>query len=148
MTVAQRRRGLSPIVSVILLILVAVGATIILYSWLSGAASNNPTQTGSLYERIAVNAVQYDATNKKATIFISNLGKTSVKIASAYIINATSGVVLCSNTSISDVTIPPGNTGNVTIENCLSSTEALPSGVYIAKVVTSDGITATYTFTR
>ncbi|MEB2836214.1 MAG: hypothetical protein GSR80_000236 [Desulfurococcales archaeon] len=142
MTVAQRRRGLSPIVSVILLILVAVGATIILYTWLSSAASNNPTHTGELYERVVINAVQYNNTANTATIYVTNLGKVSVKIASAYILDAVNGQAVCSNTS-ANVPIGVGKTGNVTITSC-----SLGKGVYIAKIVTSDGVSATYTFTR
>ena len=142
MTAAQRRRGLSPIVSVILLILVAVGATIILYTWLSSAASNNPTHSGELYERVVINAVQYNSTAGKATIYVTNLGKVGVNITSAYILDAVNGQAVCSNTS-ANVKINAGETGNVTITQC-----HLGKGVYIAKVVTSDGVSATYTFTR
>ncbi|MEB3816943.1 MAG: hypothetical protein LRS46_03270 [Desulfurococcales archaeon] len=141
----RARRALSPIVSVILLILVAVGATVILYSWLSGAASNNPTQTGSLYERIKIDAVQVGTSNN-VSIYVSNIGKTSVTLVGAYIINATSGTTICHNTSLNSLKVPPGGSATVEIQSCDSISGA--TGVFVAKVVTSNGIEATYTFTK
>lgn len=140
---ASKRRALSPIVSVILLILVAVGATIILYGWLSAASSTNPTQSSQLYERIKIEAVSYNSTAQNATIYVRNIGDVAVKIASASIVDATSGTALCVNNSITGVTLDPGEGGSVEISSCSLSGGA----VYIAKVVTSSGVEATYTFT-
>lgn len=38
-----RIRAVSPVIATVLLILVAVAATVIIWTWVSGAAGNNPT---------------------------------------------------------------------------------------------------------
>jgi len=143
MTSRSGRRALSPIVSVILLILVAVGATVILYGWLSAASSNNPTQSPQLYERVKIDAVSYDSTNNQTTIYVRNIGEVPVSIVSASVLDATTGTALCVNNSISNLNLDVGEGGTVEINSCTLS----GGTVYIAKVVTKNGVEATYTFT-
>ena len=135
----RNRRGLSPVVSVLLLILIAVAAAVIIYAWFSGAASKNPTNVPQLYERISIDAVKVNPNN--VTIYVRNIGSVDVNITSAYLMDAKSNAVLCSNTSL-NVKVPAGTVENVTIRGCTLST-----GTYVAKVTTKSGVETTYTFT-
>jgi FlaG/FlaF family flagellin (archaellin) len=140
MTPRDRRKALSPIVSVILLILVAVGATVILYGWLSAASSRNPTQASELYERVKIDAVSYNGS--EVVIYVRNIGEVPVTIVSASVLDATTGTAECVNNNV-NLTLDVGQGGNATINSC-----QLGGGtVYIAKVVTKNGVEATYTFT-
>ncbi len=143
----RTKRGVSPVIATVLLILVAVAATVIIWTWVSGAASNNPTTQPALQEKITIDGVKYDSTAQKATIYVTNLGQYDVNIASGYIIDATTSEVVCANTtSISPnnlpVTIKPQSTGEIIIGNC-GLTTGKP---YVAKVITTNGVTSTYNF--
>ena len=138
------KRGLSPVVSVLLLILIAVAAAVIIYSWFSGAASKNPTNTPQLYERIKIEAVNVNmaGSTKYINVTIRNIGSSSVNISSVYIISASTNQVVCENTGLNfNISVGSVGTANVTC------TSPLTPGTYTAKVVTKSGITASYTFT-
>ncbi len=137
----RNRRGLSPVVSVLLLILIAVAAAVIIYAWFSGAASKNPTNVPQLYERISIDAVKVNSTG--TYVFIRNIGSVSATIESAYLINATTNSVICSASS--GQTIGPGSSLVIALTSCNSTN--LPPGTYVAKVVTKSGVETTYTFT-
>ena len=140
----RNRRGLSPVVSVLLLILIAVAAAVIIYSWFSGAASKNPTNTPQLYERISIEAVKINSTG--TYVYVRNIGGAKVTIDSAYLISAINNSVICSNTAVNEP-ISPGSSGIININATSSCPSSLPSGTYMVKVVTSSGIESTYTFT-
>ena len=139
----RKRKGVSPIVSVILLILIAVAATVILFSWFSGTAGQNPTNEPALQERIKIDGVQVtdDGSNYDITVYVRNIGEVSVSLSTLYIINATSGSVV-GQTSVTG-TIGPGDTTSVSINDVFANSV---TGVFIAKVVTTNGVEATYTF--
>jgi len=141
----NKRKGISPIVSVILLILIAVAATVILFSWFSGTAGQNPTTEPGLQEKIKIDGVQVteDSNTSKydITIYVRNIGDVAVTISNAYIINASSGSVVATATASSDV--GAGSTTTVTVDDAFANTA---TGVFIAKVVTTNGVEATYTF--
>ena len=141
----RKRKGVSPIVSVILLILIAVAATVILFSWFSGTAGQNPTNEPALQERVKIDGVQVsdDGTNYDITIYIRNIGDVSVNITTAYIISASNGSVVATFSPSGGLSITAGTTGSLTVDNAFANTA---TGVFIAKVVTSNGVEATYTF--
>ncbi|MET1102300.1 MAG: archaellin/type IV pilin N-terminal domain-containing protein [Pyrodictiaceae archaeon] len=147
-----RLRGLSPIVSVVLLILIAVAASVLIYTWMSGLATSSPASEPALQERIKIDSIRV-ATNTSATtyksnvtIYVRNLGSIAFKPSGAFIYDVASGTEICSNTTskLASITVKPGYVEEVVV-NC---EVALTSGkAYRAIVVTERGSEASYLFT-
>ena len=138
------RRGISPVIAVLLLIVIAVAAAVLTYIWVVGYMGSLQQQSGTqqLQERIKIEAVKYADTT--LTIYVRNIGEVDVTISAAYLINA-SGTVIASNTGLT-VDLDPGQVSgdnDVQIKNVDLSAGA----TYTVKVVTDKGTEATYTFT-
>ena len=136
------KKGVSPIIATVILVLIAVAAGVMLWLWVSGFASTTPAQQQALNERIRIDAVQIS--DNTVTIYVRNIGNSDVKIGAAYILDTT-GVIKAAYTSTNTnelPTISPGSVNTVSVES-----NALSTGyAYVAKVVTINGVEATYTF--
>jgi len=139
----SKRRGVSPVIATLLLIVIAVAAAVLTYIWVTGymgkvAGTVEQTSTQQLQEKIKINAIS--VSNTSVTLSVANIGDTDVTISAAYVLTQ-GGTSVCNSTS--SVQIGKGTTQSVTITGC-----SLTSGTsYIAKAVTSKGTEATYTFT-
>jgi len=142
----RRIRGLSPVIAVLLLILIAATGSVALYGWFSGAASQNPANTPELYERLKVEGVSVEVSGSKYNIdiYVRNTGQTVATIGSAYIVDARSGTVIAAKTGLSEQ-LSPGDSTTINIKVNKSSMEE--GSTYIVKVVTVNGIEAEFTFT-
>ena len=140
------RKAISPVIATLLLILIAVAASILVYVWVTGYVSSatSGAEAPQLQERIKIDAVNISKNGDQVnvTIYVRNIGNVAVNVTSGYIINATASDVVGSNTT-ANLVLNPGDVGEleVTINGTLSS------GTYIAKVVTRNGVEATYPFT-
>lgn len=82
----DRRRGISPVVGVLLLILIATSAGIMVYAFIAGwigSATTNTSPPGS--NPLYVEYVYADAANDLLTISIRNLGSDTVVIDKIYV---------------------------------------------------------------
>ena len=142
----MKRKGVSPVIATLLLIVVAVAAAVLTYIWVTGyiGRTTSAAEAPQLQERIKINAVQAAAgASAKVNVSVMNIGDVKVNITAAYILTE-GGTLVCSNTTFSDPSyLNPGATSDVEVSNC-----NLEAGTtYIAKVVTAKGTEATYTFT-
>jgi flagellin-like protein len=146
-TVKLLKKGVSPIIATVILVLIAVAAGVMLWLWVSGFASTTPAQQQALNERIRIDAVQVSTTGNTTTvtIYVRNIGNSDVKIGAAYILDTT-GIIKATNTSTDNLpTIKPNEVKTVLVKDIQSDT--LSTGyAYVAKVVTINGVEATYTF--
>ena len=135
----KRRKGISPVIAVLLLIVIAVAAAVLAYVWITGYIGTLQSQSSSeqLQERVKIDAVEYNGTAVK--IYVTNIGETDVTIVSAYVLDP-DGTVVASSTGLTITVGANGGTNTITV------TASGLSGRYIAKVVTSRGTEATYTF--
>jgi len=142
----MKRRGISPVIAVLLLIVIAVAAAILTYVWITGYIGTLQTQsTGQqLQERIRIEAID-GAGGRRLTIYVRNVGETAVTISAAYLINATNGDVLASNTDLS-VGIDPGDVSNSVTITGIRTDVWVDGKTYVVKVVTAKGTEATYQF--
>jgi flagellin-like protein len=145
-TVKLLKKGVSPIIATVILVLIAVAAGVMLWLWVSGFASTTPAQQQALNERIRIDAVQVSTTDNTTTvtIYVRNIGNSDVKIGAAYILDTT-GIIKATNTSTDKLpTIQPNEVKTVLVS---VKSNALSTGyAYVAKVVTINGVEATYTF--
>ena len=138
------RKGISPVIAAVLLIIISVAAGVLVWTWISGFAARNPTAQPTLEERIRIEAVNITGSGGKynITAYVRNIGSKTVIINSAYIIDAY-GSVKHANTNL-NVKIEPGNVAGFSV----GTNVELKSGYsYVVKVVTSNGAEATYRFT-
>lgn len=135
-------RGISPVVATALLVLIAVAVSVLLYTWVSGTVSNQPTSQPGLEERLVIDAISYNSTTKSLIVYIRNIGNAPATISAVYVINATSGAVI-KEATFNNITVNPGNISELNI-----SSVSLNSGdTVVVKVVTQEGVAATAIYT-
>ena len=128
---ALLRRGISPVVATVLLVMIAISAGVLLYIWLQ---SYTQTALGSKpipVELIRIVSVDYKK-NSKLTIYVRNLGSTPVEIHKVYIYKS-DGTLVQSIDLKQNVAIDPNSDDTVTV------TVNLKPGTYYVKVVTTNG---------
>ncbi|RLF03452.1 MAG: hypothetical protein DRK00_08790 [Thermoprotei archaeon] len=139
-----RRKGISPVIAVLLLIVIAVAAAILTYVWLTGYMGTLQSQAGTqqVQERIKIEGVKIDTDNDQVdAVYVRNIGDVSVKIADIYIMDSSGNVIeKISKTT----TLNPENTSTITVD---MSTKLSEGSTYIVKVVTARGTEVTYQFT-
>jgi flagellin-like protein len=146
MLMTSKRRGVSPVIATLLLIVIAVAAAVLTYVWVTGyiGRTTSTAETGQLQERIKINAVSVTGTTAKTvTASVANIGDLDVSITAAYVLTS-NGTTVCGGALTPAVPLSKGTITDVTVSNSCTLTSGK---VYIAKVVTSKGTEATYTFT-
>jgi flagellin-like protein len=136
----SKRRGVSPVIATLLLIVIAVAAAVLTYIWVTGYMGTLQSQAGAqqVQERIKIEAI--DITNNK--VYIRNIGETKVTIAAVYLINSTTGSIITNTTTATDIS--PGDLQSVGLT---LGTYMKSGATYIVKAVTKKGTEATYQFT-
>ena len=146
------KKGISPVIAVLLLIVIAVAAAILVYVWLSGYMGTLQSQAGTqqVQERIKIEGVKISS-NQIEAIYIRNIGDVSVTIDAIYLLDS-SGNIKGVKTGIG-ATILSASVYEATTADFGSSAgevggATLTAGnTYIIKVVTSRGTEVTYQFT-
>ncbi|MEM1509913.1 MAG: archaellin/type IV pilin N-terminal domain-containing protein [Thermofilaceae archaeon] len=139
----MKRKGVSPVIATLLLIVIAVAAAVLAYIWITGymgtlTPRETPTQ---MQERLKIDAVQ---TGTDINIFVVNIGEIDTSIISAYILDENFAAV-CGGPLTTAINIAKEEAKSVTVPG----TCTLTSGTtYIAKVSAKGGAEATYTFTK
>ena len=97
---SRERKGISPILATLLLIVIAVGAVVITYAWLISYMGSTTSQAGAM---IRFEIVAIDAEKDDVTIYVRNKGTENVKVDKVFIDNKdfTACTNLTSSTSIS-----------------------------------------------
>ena len=134
-------RAISPVVATALLVLIAIATAALLYLWVSGTVSNQPTEEPALHEKIKIEAVSYDSTNDRVIISVRNVGSVQATVDAAYVIDSVTGAIVGNATGV-NLQLGPGEVGTVTVSLATALTAGKP---YIVKVVTKDGVEASYT---
>jgi flagellin-like protein len=138
-------KGVSPIIATIILVLIAIAAGVMLWLWVSGFIISTPAQQPALNERIKIDAVNISSTGSILSIYVRNMGSTNVNITAAYILT-TSNTAIAYQT-YSNVMIPPGQVTKINMNIPTTASANIKSGyAYVAKVVTANGVEATYIF--
>jgi len=142
----EKRRGVSPVIATLLLIVIAVAAAVLTYIWVTGymgkvTGTVEQTSAAQLQERIKINAVS--VSDNTVTLSVANIGEVDVQISGVYVLTA-NGTSVCGQSLTEPIS--KGLTADIP-ENGISCDGLEPGKTYIAKAVTSKGTEATYTFT-
>ncbi|MFP3172803.1 MAG: hypothetical protein RXQ79_07145 [Acidilobus sp.] len=149
----SRRRAISDIVAVVMLIIIAIAAAVLIYAWMSGLIGGVHTSNSGLYTKIEVvgASITKSGTSYKLSATVDNIGSISATINYLAVEFATNSSVICISPSTSTspalpVTIPPGSTQFFSGTCSISSGGITPAqGTPVVVVVsTTNGVTATY----
>lgn len=80
--ILKSKRGISPILATLLLIVIAVAAIVVTYAWVITFTSTTTTQAGA---RIKFDSATIVASTKNVTIYVRNWGEGNVVVDKVYI---------------------------------------------------------------
>jgi flagellin-like protein len=144
------KKGVSPIIATLLLIVIAVAAAVVTYSFVMGIIGTSTTTNTGVQSRILIEAVTTNSTSSPfnvTSVVVRNVGTARVNVTSVYLCKA-DGTVYPNgtNTSVS-LSIDSGQTGTLI--------NPLPVGIngftvdkntdFFIKIFTSDGSSAVST---
>lgn len=130
------KTGISPVMSIVLLVLVAVIGVVIVYMWALGfIQALAPTNQSRMLERITIELVC--VRDNTIIVYVRNVGRTIAIIDTIYV------------TKYPELVEVPGTAGGVPTEvapgdvvRVYYTVSALESGVYMVKVTTKNGVEA------
>ena len=136
-------RAISPVVATALLVLIAIATAALLYLWVSGTVYQ-PTEAPALKKRLKIEAVEYYNGTGWTVVNVSvrNVGEVPVNVTTLYVIDDINGSIVGVNDTLKTIILP-----NQVKFVYVNITGLLVKGrPYVAKVVTADGVEATYVF--
>lgn len=127
----RNMRAISPVIATLLMIAIAVVASLVTYAWVMGYMNFTTAKTG--------NALQIQSVDQAhGVIYVQNVGTSSVKFTSlttaVYLDGAATPV---GATGLTSSTLPASSTAAFTFTT--SPTTAITSGQHTIKVVADDG---------
>jgi flagellin-like protein len=143
----RSRKAVSPVVATVILVLISVVAGVMLWLWVSGFTSAATAPQPALYERIKIesaNITKTDSTTGRLIAYVRNVGSVPVNITAVYLFDANNTLVMSFLLS-SATQIKPGEVKRVAQDTI--SLASIRNGLqYTVKVVTRNGVEATYAF--
>jgi flagellin-like protein len=126
-------KGISPLIATLLLIAIAVAASVITYSWVMSMIGSQSTQAQTA---VRIDNVEFDVGADNVTVTIRNIGSVSADVV-------TIGVKLTSASSYSTADVTPAQAVPVgtadDIEVSLTGLDIQTGFNYDVKVITSTG---------
>jgi flagellin-like protein len=138
------RKAVSPVVATVILVLISVVAGVMLWLWVSGFTSAATAQQPALNERIKIDSVKVDETKSELNVYVRNVGSIPVTISSVYIVTYNGTYVEGSSQLSGTTTISPGDVSEITMSVTLGNYQ--PGVIYTVRVVTKNGVEASYNF--
>jgi flagellin-like protein len=148
-----RRKGVSPVIAVLLLIAIAVATGILVYVWVSGlAGSLSSSSVNQVTEQLTLTSYKFDSNS--LYLYIKNTGGNKVTIDQVYVngvgfgdFTVTTNLGATSGTSTSLYSIGVGEVVKIIIDT--SNADTTEEGkAYIIKVTTSTGGVFTWTVVK
>ncbi len=129
------RKGISPIIATVLLILIAIATGIVIYAFAAGWVGTRFSEATGPQAILVVENAYYDSTNQQFVLFVRNDGAGQANINRVYI--------TCPNGTITklDITsnpIEPGDVGKIVV-----NTKVETGKTYTIKLISSDGAEVT-----
>jgi len=135
----RSRKAVSPVVATVILVLISVVAGVMLWLWVSGFTSAATAPQPALYERIKIEAVQ--VSESTVTIYVRNVGSVATTIDYVYVLDP-GGTIIGEEGGV-NTSLSPGEVNTVQVSSVSGATSGYS---YTVKVVTKNGVEASYTF--
>jgi flagellin-like protein len=123
----KNKKGVSDVIAVLLMIAIAVAASLIAYAWVMGYLGGTTTKVG---KAIMIQSMYYDNSTKNLTVYVQNVGDGAITLSDLYI----NGIL-----QIGPSGLPNTLAMNQTATVSASFTSFDPSTAVDVKVVCSDG---------
>lgn len=142
----MKTKGISPVIGVLLLIIIAVSSVMLTYFWVSSYMGqlNAASSPAALQEKIKIEAVEYRPSYNTLAIWVRNIGDVRVRIYGAYLIDHTGTVIRYRTDWYHDLN--PGEVYDYWLRPVYPA-DLRDGETYIVKIVTTKGTEATFTFT-
>ncbi|MGD0995029.1 MAG: archaellin/type IV pilin N-terminal domain-containing protein [Candidatus Bathyarchaeia archaeon] len=127
-------KAISPIISVLLMIAIAVVASLVVYAWVMGYIGY---QTGKTGDAVQIQSVVFSGTSpteKVATVYLQNVGSTTITIVPAQCLYVNG--LLDAGATTPTTSLAPGTTAIITDP---TSGTSLTSGQTVTIKVTTQG---------
>jgi flagellin-like protein len=142
----EGRRGVSPVIATLLLIVIAVAAAVLVYMWTVGYATQMKPTTPETGERLKIEAgkLYVSDNNVVAELYVRNVGGSPTYLKNAYLLTTAQDVMAMTTNinvdgnSAATTPISPGSVGEVEI-NFDSVSGATAGRTYLVRIVTSLG---------
>jgi flagellin-like protein len=123
-------RAISPVIATLLMIAIAVVASLVVYAWVMGYMNFQTQKTGNA---IQIQSISYNPTAKTFTIYVQNVGDGDLQFPTSNYVYI-NGAAVTPSTGLTSLT--KTSTGNVIVPS-----SSLSAGVQSVtfKVLTSDG---------
>jgi len=142
----RKKKGKSPVISILLLVVIAVAAAFLVYYWLLGYQGNiqRAASPQHLQSKIKINGVQKvsDYPNAAYEIWITNIGDVEAYLDDVYVLSP-DGKTIYWHYDPGSWSIKPGDTQYLWL---WTGNALTPGETYVLKVVTSDGLEYYYRF--
>jgi archaeal type IV pilus assembly protein PilA len=132
----KNTRAISPVIATLLMIAIAVVASLVTYAWVMGYMNFTTEKTG---KSIQIQSVSYASATHTFTVYVQNVGDSDLQFSSANFMFVNGGAAgsqtIASGTTGNPATLAKGNTATLT------GTMTLTAGVQSVtiKVTTMDG---------
>ena len=140
------KKGVSPIIAVLLLIVIAVAAAIVVYSYVMGFIGSVSTGTEIAQARIVVdeaNITKWDS-NVVVHAWVRNVGTITVNITNIYLLDINGTLVFATGIMGGAKQLQAGKLVKVT-SSTIPSNILIEHRRYVVKVVTAEGAIAVST---
>ncbi len=135
-------RALSPVVATILLVAIAVIASVLTYLWATGFIGAIQTRPNQTTETIHAQAASYSVASGGISLYLTNAGTQQVTMTDIFILN-TSGSVLGHVAAGGTTTINAGTTQQIT-----GTIAAGPAGITVGMQIILQGVSSKGTATE
>jgi archaeal type IV pilus assembly protein PilA len=157
----KERKGISPIIATLLLILIAIAAGVIVYAYVVGFIGSTTTGQASGTSNISIDAASGKASSSSVTAYIRNIGGSTAQVTAFYVLSSTGSIVAggsfigtgavagdsaCTTLSAASgmaCSLAPGATVSISVGSGITMTSG---STYQLKVTTADGSAVLYTF--
>ncbi|MCE4607572.1 MAG: hypothetical protein F7B61_01250 [Caldisphaeraceae archaeon] len=144
-----KRRGISNIVAVIMLIIIAISSSILIYTWMNGFVGRMPkrmnpstlTQADVLVANISVNG-----DHSYVYAYVENPGSLPIKVEGVYVVDLLNSLEIIGGPPAGNLTIQPKGVGLIEYDNLLINPPP-PGTPVMVEVVLKSGFQASYSLT-
>ena len=130
----MKKRGVSPVIAVLLLVVITVAAAVLVYIWLVGFMQSQTTATGAtaLGEKLKFESAELTS-GGTFTAYVRNIGDTKVKIVTAYLLKADGQTVVTYQSYEKEIDVGKVEKIEITFSNVAAGK------TYVVKLVSSLG---------
>ncbi len=126
-------KGISPLIATLLLIAIAVAASVITYSWVMSMIGSQSTQAQTA---VRIDNVEFDVGTESVTVTVRNIGSVSADLVTIGVKLTSASSFATENVSPAQA-IPVGTAVDITVT--LSGLDLTTGYNYDVKVITSTG---------